>query len=31
MDRFPDDALLQAIATENNWAETASPVPEGGD
>jgi predicted PhzF superfamily epimerase YddE/YHI9 len=31
MDRFLDDALLQAIAAENNWNETAFPVPEGGD
>jgi predicted PhzF superfamily epimerase YddE/YHI9 len=31
MDRFSDDALLQAIAAENNWTETAFPVPEGGD
>ncbi|MGB8013021.1 MAG: PhzF family phenazine biosynthesis protein [Terriglobales bacterium] len=31
MDRFPDDAMLQAIAAENNLSETAFLVPEGGD
>ena len=31
MDRFPDDATLQAVAAENNLAETAFLVPEGGD
>jgi PhzF family phenazine biosynthesis protein len=31
MDSFPDDALMQAIAAENNLAETAFLVPEGGD
>lgn len=31
MARFPDDAVLQAIAAENNLAETAFLVPEGGD
>jgi PhzF family phenazine biosynthesis protein len=31
MDSFPADALLQAIAAENNLAETAFLVPEGGD
>jgi len=31
MDSFLDDALLQAIAAENNLAETAFLVPEGGD
>lgn len=31
LDRFPDDAVLQAIAAENNLAETAFLVPEGGD
>lgn len=31
MDRFPDDAVMQAIAAENNLAETAFLVPEGGD
>lgn len=31
MDRFLDDAMLQAIAAENNLAETAFLVPEGGD
>ena len=31
MDRFLDDAVLQAIAAENNLAETAFLVPEGGD
>lgn len=31
MDRFLDDATLQAIAAENNLAETAFLVPEGGD
>jgi PhzF family phenazine biosynthesis protein len=31
MDRFPDDAVLQAIAAENNLAETAFLVREGGD
>jgi PhzF family phenazine biosynthesis protein len=31
MDRFPDDAKLQAIATENNLAETAFLVPDGDD
>jgi PhzF family phenazine biosynthesis protein len=31
MDRFSDDALLQAIAADNNRTETAFPVPEGGD
>lgn len=31
MDRFPDDATMQAIAAENNLAETAFLVREGGD
>src|SRR4029077_8250983 len=31
MDDFLDDATLQAIAAENNLAETAFLVPEGGD
>jgi len=31
MDRFLDDTMLQAIAAENNLAETAFLVPEGGD
>jgi len=31
MDSFPADALLQAVAAENNLAETAFLVPEGGD
>jgi PhzF family phenazine biosynthesis protein len=31
MDRFLDDATLQAIAAENNLAETAFLVPQGGD
>ena len=31
MDRFPADATLQAIAAENNLAETAFLVPEGSD
>jgi PhzF family phenazine biosynthesis protein len=31
MDRFLDDATLQAVAAENNLAETAFLVPEGGD
>ena len=31
MDHFLDDATLQAIAAENNLAETAFLVPEGGD
>ena len=31
MQRFPEDALMQAIAAENNLAETAFLVPEGGD
>ena len=31
MDVYPDDAQLQAIAAENNLAETAFLVPEGGD
>src|SRR6266481_1006241 len=31
MDSFPADATLQAIAAENNLAETAFLVPEGGD
>jgi PhzF family phenazine biosynthesis protein len=31
MDRFLDDAVLQAIAAENNLAETAFLIPEGGD
>lgn len=31
MDRFPDDALMQAVAAENNLAETAFLVREGGD
>lgn len=30
LDRFPEDALLQALAAENNLAETAFLVPEGG-
>jgi len=30
-DRFPEDAVLQAIAAENNLSETAFLVPEGGD
>jgi PhzF family phenazine biosynthesis protein len=31
MARFPDDALMQAVSAENNLAETAFLVPEGGD
>lgn len=31
MDRFPDDATMQAIAAENNLAETAFLVPEDGN
>jgi PhzF family phenazine biosynthesis protein len=31
MDRFPEDAVLQAIAAENNLAETAFLVPESGN
>jgi PhzF family phenazine biosynthesis protein len=31
MERFLDDAVMQAIAAENNLAETAFLVPEGGD
>jgi PhzF family phenazine biosynthesis protein len=31
MDSFPDNTVLQAIAAENNLAETAFLVPEGGD
>jgi PhzF family phenazine biosynthesis protein len=31
MDRFLEDAVLQALAAENNLAETAFLVPEGGD
>jgi PhzF family phenazine biosynthesis protein len=31
MDRFLDDAVLQAIAAENNLSETAFLMPEGGD
>jgi PhzF family phenazine biosynthesis protein len=31
MDRFPDDAVMQAIAAENNLAETAFLVREGSD
>jgi PhzF family phenazine biosynthesis protein len=31
MDRFLDDAALQAIAAENNLSETAFLMPEGGD
>src|ERR1700730_12933396 len=31
MDSFPADEILQAIAAENNLAETAFLVPEGGD
>lgn len=31
MERFPEDAVLQAIAAENNLAETAFLVREGGD
>ncbi len=31
MDRFPDDAVMQAIAAENNLAETAFLVREGDD
>ena len=31
MDRFLEDAVMQAIAAENNLAETAFLVPEGGD
>jgi PhzF family phenazine biosynthesis protein len=31
LDRFLDDATMQAIAAENNLAETAFLVPEGGD
>jgi PhzF family phenazine biosynthesis protein len=31
MDHFLDDAILQSIAAENNLAETAFLVPEGGD
>ncbi len=31
MDSFPEDTVMQAIAAENNLAETAFLVPEGGD
>src|ERR1044072_1641641 len=31
MERFPDDAVMQALAAENNLAETAFLVREGGD
>src|ERR1041385_4226833 len=31
MESFPADAVLQAIAAENNLAETAFLVPDGGD
>src|SRR3954451_4944817 len=31
MDRFPEDAVLQAIAAENNLAETAFLVADAGD
>ncbi len=31
MERFPSDAVLQALAAENNLSETAFLVPEGGD
>src|SRR5882724_5409946 len=31
LDRFPEDTVMQAIAAENNLAETAFLVPEGGD
>jgi PhzF family phenazine biosynthesis protein len=31
MDRFPEDAVMQAIAAENNLAETAFLVPDHGD
>lgn len=31
LERFPDDALMQAIAAENNLAETAFVVPDGDD
>jgi PhzF family phenazine biosynthesis protein len=31
MNSFPDDPVLQAIAAENNLAETAFLIPEGGD
>src|SRR5689334_7525679 len=31
MDKFPADSVLQAIAAENNLAETAFLVPESGD
>lgn len=31
MERFPDDALMQAVAAENNLAETAFLVREGSD
>lgn len=31
MERFPDDAVMQAIAAENNLAETAFLVPQGED
>src|SRR5258706_15620541 len=31
LDVYPDDAVLQAIAAENNLAETAFLVPEGND
>jgi PhzF family phenazine biosynthesis protein len=31
LERFPDDATMQALAAENNLAETAFVVPEGGD
>jgi predicted PhzF superfamily epimerase YddE/YHI9 len=31
LDRFPEDALLQALAAENNLPATAFLVPEGGD
>ena len=31
MERFPDDAVMQAVAAENNLAETAFLVPQGRD
>src|SRR5436305_15331578 len=31
LDRFPEDGLLQALAAENNLAETAFLVADGGD
>src|ERR1043165_3450390 len=31
LDEFPADAIMQAVAAENNLAETAFVVPQGGD